>query len=854
MFTSPTKRKKKTTAQAMVEFALALPVLLLVVYGLIEAGRLMFIYASVVTAARQAVRYGSATGDNGSGKPYYQDCSGIIASANNVAFINPLSNIQITYDTGPGTTSLGSCQSQALTPSNIKNGYRIRVQVSSQYAPIVPLVPFGPFTITSSSSRTLLESISIGATSLPTNNIFGSGGIYLQITSAVSQGSGGNVPNSAYYYWAGNIITYTYIITNASTISVSGPFTIVDPLTTWSCSGAASTLAPSDSTTCTGTYTVTQTDVDNGSVVSTASAVATTNSFTTNTVNTLVSAIQTPALFLTKSSNVTMATPGNTITYTYVLKNTGNVTLSQPFTISDTKLGTISCSGTTLAPGAPLTCTKSYIVTSADGTTGYITNTATASAVFGTQNITSNSPSVTVGTRALFLSVTSSPAMPVNGPIQFTFNLKNAGSTSMNGVFAVAASPSIGTITCTQPGGGSLSSGGVVTCTGTYSPSQADIDAGVFIDTFTASATNGSTLSNPVTASVSIYQSPQLTLTISPSPTLALTVGQVVNYTYTLKNSGNVTLLQPYSVSDDKVPSINCASATSPLAPGASTTCTGSYTIAQSDIDAGSVIDHATAAGKTQTGFTPRSAIATSTVITYNAPRLGLQKSSNPTVANSAGQIITYTYTLQNTGNTPLTSPYTVTDNKISGSVNCSAAVSPIPIGGSTTCTATYTVTTSDITAKSVVNTATATAMAGASVLTSNQATATVATGTVSCDPRHSGLQTSPFSMTIFNESPIVTITIAQIQVYYDAQNPLGQFINTLQFGGTTIWAGASSGSPSFFNAPFNGTVTLAAGGNKLLNATFNSNYIVDGSERILVTFAENGCPILDSGNNSQLP
>ena len=81
------KPKKKITAQAMVEFALALPILLLVVYGLLETGRLLFMYASVVTAARQAARYGSASGDNGSGANYYDDCSGIQGAANRVAFI-----------------------------------------------------------------------------------------------------------------------------------------------------------------------------------------------------------------------------------------------------------------------------------------------------------------------------------------------------------------------------------------------------------------------------------------------------------------------------------------------------------------------------------------------------------------------------------------------------------------------------------------------------------------------------------------------------------------------------------------------------------------------------------------------
>ena len=51
----------KKPAQAMVEFAIALPVLLLLLYGILEAGRLLFLYSTVVTASRYAVCYGSAT-------------------------------------------------------------------------------------------------------------------------------------------------------------------------------------------------------------------------------------------------------------------------------------------------------------------------------------------------------------------------------------------------------------------------------------------------------------------------------------------------------------------------------------------------------------------------------------------------------------------------------------------------------------------------------------------------------------------------------------------------------------------------------------------------------------------------
>jgi len=47
---------RKNKAQAMVEFAIALPILLMLLYGILEAGRLLFLYSTIVTASRQAVR------------------------------------------------------------------------------------------------------------------------------------------------------------------------------------------------------------------------------------------------------------------------------------------------------------------------------------------------------------------------------------------------------------------------------------------------------------------------------------------------------------------------------------------------------------------------------------------------------------------------------------------------------------------------------------------------------------------------------------------------------------------------------------------------------------------------------
>ncbi len=180
------RSRKRTLAQAMVEFALALPILLMVVYGMLEAGRLLFIYASVISAARNAVRYASADGTSPNGMPYYQDCAGITAAANNLAIISPLSQIYITYDAGLSyqygnpqpiigppaiplgpTDSYAQCSSVGTWPT-FQSGYRVNVQVQANYSPIIAignLIPsFQPITITSQSSRTLLLSIPINVT------------------------------------------------------------------------------------------------------------------------------------------------------------------------------------------------------------------------------------------------------------------------------------------------------------------------------------------------------------------------------------------------------------------------------------------------------------------------------------------------------------------------------------------------------------------------------------------------------------------------------------------------------------------------------------------------------------------
>jgi Domain of unknown function DUF11 len=79
--------------------------------------------------------------------------------------------------------------------------------------------------------------------------------------------------NPASYSAPGTVITFTYVVTNTGTQTLSN-VSVTDPLTNpGSCTGSAAT--PGSSESCIGTYSVTQTDLNNGHLGDTASVTAT---------------------------------------------------------------------------------------------------------------------------------------------------------------------------------------------------------------------------------------------------------------------------------------------------------------------------------------------------------------------------------------------------------------------------------------------------------------------------------------------------------------------------------------------------------------------------------------------------
>ncbi len=171
-------KERTQTAQSMVEFALILPLLLVIIFGILSFGHFMFVYSATTSASREAARYGAAVGLSENNFLRYRDCDAIKAAAVRVgAFAGvSASNIQIFYFdastkepvlTNPTsdpnkTLPVGNCNGASPTAFNALLGYRIQVIVTAQYTPLVPLVNIPAMPIESSSIRTILVNVTIG--------------------------------------------------------------------------------------------------------------------------------------------------------------------------------------------------------------------------------------------------------------------------------------------------------------------------------------------------------------------------------------------------------------------------------------------------------------------------------------------------------------------------------------------------------------------------------------------------------------------------------------------------------------------------------------------------------------------
>ncbi|MGB9927756.1 MAG: beta strand repeat-containing protein, partial [Methanosarcina sp.] len=527
------------------------------------------------------------------------------------------------------------------------------------------------------------------------------------------------------YSNVGQIITYSYNVTNIGNVNITGPITVTDdkvgtvPIT-------SGNLTPGQSALGTFNYTVNQADLDRGFVTNAAFAKGTfgNNTTTSNTDNETITANQNPALLINKTADPkTYDSVGDLITYTYNVTNTGNVNITGPITVTDDKVGTVPITSGNLTPGQSILVNKTYSITQADIDFGLIKNAAFATGTFGNNTTTSNTDNETVVAEqnpALLINKITDPTTysAVGDIITYTYNVTNIGNVNITGPILVTDNKTE-TIQATD---GNLTAGQSVLANATYIITQADLDRGLVTNEAYANGTfNGNVVtSNTDDETITANQRPELTIDKSAFPENYSAVGQVITYRYNVTNTGNVIIAGPITVTDNKTGTIILNAGN--LVPGQTVTGTANYTITQADLDRGFITNSAFANG-TFNGNNITSEPDNETVIAKQNPALSIEKSASPKNYSAVGQVIKYTYNVTNTGNVNITGPITVTDDRVGTVPVTNGNLTP---GQSVSGTANYTITQADLDWGSVTNSAFATGTFDNNTTTSNTDNETV--------------------------------------------------------------------------------------------------------------------------------
>jgi len=644
-----------------------------------------------------------------------------VTNTGNVTLTNvTLTDLKVSISGGPiASLAAGATDASTFTGSYILTQDDIDAGKVDNTATVTGTPPTGP-DVTNQSSKT------VNIAQSPGIDVLKSG--LLDITFAAPNGQAN----------AGDKINYTFIVTNTGNVTLTN-ITLADLKVTVS-GGPIASLAPgaSDSLTFTGSYILTQTDIDAGKVDNTATATGTTPGLTTvtdqdsKTINIPQSAnidlVKNGLLDITFAAPSGQANPGDKISYSFTVTNTGNVTLNN-VTLSD-PLFTVSGGPISLAPGDSdsLTFTGSYILTQNDIDAGKVDNTATVTGTTPGNTPVTDQDSETVNIpqsanidllKSGLLDITfAAPSGQANpgDKISYSFTVTNTGNVTLTNITVADLKVTVagGPLASLAPGASDS-----LTFTGSYILTQTDIDAGKVDNTATVTGTtpvntpvtdqDSETVNIPQSANIDLVKNGFLDITFA-APSGQANDGDKISYTFTVTNTGNVTLTN-VMVSD---PLFTVSGGPISLAPGDSDslTFTGSYILTQTDIDAGKVDNTATA-----TGTTPDLATVTDqdseTVNIPQSANIDLLKNGilDMTVAGLPGQadindVINYTFTVTNTGNVTLTNVM-VTDPLFTVS---GGPISLAPGDSDTlTFTGSHALIQNDITAGYVDNTATVT-------------------------------------------------------------------------------------------------------------------------------------------------
>jgi uncharacterized repeat protein (TIGR01451 family)/gliding motility-associated-like protein len=271
----------------------------------------------------------------------------------NVVVVDPLTGLNQTIPSLAPTASQSFNTSYVVTQADIDNGSVANTASAS------------------SGSVSVSDQVTVNAVQSPA----------LSINKSVAESS---------FDAVGDVLNYTIVVTNTGNVTLSN-VVVVDPLT--GLNQTIASLAPTASQSFNTSYVVTQVDLDKGEVLNIATASAL-NIAVKDEV--LIIANSMPAIEVTKTADLTRFSQiGQTITYTIIVKNVGNVTLGNVI-VSDPLTGFEDIIEN-LAPGQSVTFQTKYQVTAEDLEKGSIVNVVNAFSKSPKDDQIDGSDSVTVG-------------------------------------------------------------------------------------------------------------------------------------------------------------------------------------------------------------------------------------------------------------------------------------------------------------------------------------------------------------------------------------------------------------------------------------------------------------------------
>ncbi len=389
----------------------------------------------------------------------------------------------------------------------------------------------------------------------------------------------------------GDQVHYTIIVTNTGSVTLTN-ITVSDPLTGLNRNIAS--LAPGVSSTINTTYTVTAADINAGRVVNTATA---TYTYAGNnyheTASHTVSVNAGPGISVSKRTGASgFSYVGEVITYTIVVTNTGNVTLTN-ISVTDPLTG-MNQNVASLAAGSSTTLTTRYTVNQNDLNRGSIANTVRASCVFG-GNTYSDTDNVTVSGNAgpdlsIYKTARETSFTAAGQVLNYTIVVTNTGNVTLSNISVTDPTTGLNqTIASLDPGASR-------TFATTHTTTQNDLNNGQVYNIATATCTfNGNRYTDSDNATVTADIRPGIGISKSSAERNFTVAGDVIHYTIVVTNTGNVTLTG-VTVSDPNT-ILACSGAPYTLAPGGRATCTATHTITVADMNNGSYSNRASVTG-----------------------------------------------------------------------------------------------------------------------------------------------------------------------------------------------------------------------------------------------------------------